>query len=87
MTLKWSNLWETIPPLNLWNFPSWEVLSNLEQKMTTVELTEEELQAFKAIYEGNCLHEYLSYSESGKLQVDGFSSLFSKLGIDLEKGE
>ena len=87
MPLSWSNLWETVPPLNLWNFPSWEVLTNLEQRMKTVDLTDEELQAFKNIYEEQCLYEYLSYSESGKLQTDSYSSLFSKLGSDLKEGE
>lgn len=55
--------------------------------MKTVELTEEELQVFKTIYIDNALYEYLSYSESGKLYVDWYSSLFIKLGINLNKGE
>ena len=55
--------------------------------MKSIELTEEELQVFKNIYDDNCLYECLSYSESGKLQEDGYSSLFTKLGIKVKEGE
>ncbi len=56
---------------------------NMVVKMKTIELTEEELAAFKQIFEDNELWEYFSYSESGKLCQDAYSSLCSKLGISL----
>jgi hypothetical protein len=48
-----------------------------------IELTKEELEAFKLIFNDNGLADYLSYSESGHLCNDKFSSLFTKLGITL----
>jgi hypothetical protein len=51
--------------------------------MKTIELTEEELEAFKVIFINEQLGDYLSYSESGKLCKDSYSSLFTKLGISL----
>jgi len=48
-----------------------------------VELTKEELEAFKLIFLNEQLNEYLSYSESGHLCGDEYSSLFTKLGINL----
>ena len=86
MKLTWSELKDSIQPLNLWNFPSWEVLQTRGTTMKTIELTEEEIRAFRAIYITEQLSEYLSYSESGKLFKDEFSSLFVKLGINV-KGE
>ena len=55
--------------------------------MKTIELTEEELQAFRDIYDENALYEYLDYEEGMEepvVKVDRFSSLFKKLGINLE---
>jgi hypothetical protein len=51
--------------------------------MKTIELTKEELEAFKVMFLDNELADYLSYSESGKLMKDAYSSLFTKLGINL----
>ena len=86
MKLTWSELKDSIPPLNLWNFPSWEVQLTKGKKMKTLDFTEEELAAFKELYITEQLSEYLSYSESGNLFKDEFSSLFVKLGINV-KGE
>lgn len=83
MKLTWAELKDSIPPLNLWNFPSWEVLQTKGKKMKTITLTKEELEAFKVIFTNEQLGDYLSYSESGKLGEDGYSSLFRKLGISL----
>lgn len=49
--------------------------------MKTIKLTKEELEAFKLMFEDNDLTDYLSYSESGHLCEDAYSSLFRKLGI------
>lgn len=51
--------------------------------MKTINLSDEELEAFRSMYEDNGLWEYLSYTESGKLAKDAYSTLFSKLGINL----
>lgn len=51
--------------------------------MKTITLTKDEQEVFKRIYEENDLWEYLSYTESGKLAKDAYSTLFSKLGINL----
>ena len=51
--------------------------------MKTINLTDEELEAFRNMYEDNELWEYLSYYENGKLAKDAYSTLFSKLGINL----
>jgi hypothetical protein len=48
-----------------------------------VNLTKEEQEAFKVMFDDNNLKDYLSYSESGKLYEDEYSSLFRKLGISL----
>ena len=37
MKLTWSELKDSIPPLNLWNFPSWEVQLTKGKKMKTIE--------------------------------------------------
>jgi hypothetical protein len=52
-------------------------------EMKTINLSDEELEAFRNMYEDNELWEYLSYYENGKLAKDAYSMLFSKLGIDL----
>ena len=51
--------------------------------MKTIELTKEELEAFKVIFTNEQLGDYLSYSESGTLCEDAYCSLFRKLGISL----
>jgi len=51
--------------------------------MKIIELTKEELEAFKVMFANEQLVDYLSYSESGKLCEDEYSSLFRKLGISL----
>ena len=56
-----------------------------------VELTEEEVEAFKTIYYEAELIDYLEaeYDEESEECVaieTAFSSLFTKLGIDLEQG-
>jgi hypothetical protein len=81
MKLTWSEL--KIPPLNLRNFPCWKVQQPLVQSMKSIELSEEELEAFKVMVINEDLEGYLSYSESGKLMEDTYSSLFAKLGITL----
>jgi len=86
MKLTWAELKDSIPPLNLWNFPCWEVQQTKGNKMKTSELTKEELEAFKVIFTNEQLEYYLSYSESGKLCEDSFSSLFTKLGV-LNRGD
>lgn len=53
--------------------------------MKTITLTDEELEAFQTMYEDNALWDYLSYSESGKLAKDAYSTLFSKLDINLHE--
>lgn len=80
MKLTWSEL--NLPPLNLWNFPCWEVQQPLVQRMKTIELTKEELKALQFMFDED-LKAYLSYSESGKLCEDAYSKLFRKLGINL----
>jgi hypothetical protein len=85
MKLTWSEL--KIPPINLCNFPSWEVQLTKGKKMKTITLTKDELEAFVFIYNDALLKEYLFYSESGKLQKDSYASLFIKLGINLRIGE
>ena len=82
MKLTWSELKDSIPPLNLWNFPSWEVLQTKGKSMKIIELTEEEQEALQFMFDED-LKSYLSYSESGKLCYDAYSSLFRKLGINL----
>ncbi len=84
MPLTWSDL--LLPPINLWNFPEWKVPSLMkENKMTTIELTEEELIAFKGIYFDNELQEYMSFDVNGNLLKDKYFTLFTKL--DCVKGE
>jgi len=51
--------------------------------MKIIELTKEELDAFKLIFLNEQLNEYLSYSENGHLCCDEYSSLFAKFGINL----
>jgi len=85
MKLIWAELKDSIPPLNLWNFPSWEVQLTDGKTMKTIELTKEELEAFKVMFDNEQLGDYLSYSESGTLCEDEYSSLFRKLGIELER--
>ena len=82
MKLTWSELKDSIPPLNLWNFPCWEVLQTTGKQMKTIELTEEEQEALQFMFDED-LKAYLSYSESGKLMEDTYSKLFRKLGINL----
>jgi len=51
--------------------------------MKPIELTKEELEAFKIMFDNEQLVDYLSYSEGSKLCEDEYSSLFRKLGISL----
>jgi hypothetical protein len=51
--------------------------------MKTIELTKDELEAFKVMFTNEELGDYLSYSESNKLCEDEYSKLFRKLGISL----
>ena len=43
MKLTWSELKDSIPPLNLWNFPCWEVQLTKGKKMKTDNEVEEML--------------------------------------------
>lgn len=84
MPLTWKSLDDCLPPLNLWSYPAW-VVPSLKEKETEVliELTEEEVKAFKNIYEDNACYEYLTYTEEDVLLKDAYATLFTKLGIDV----
>jgi hypothetical protein len=84
MPLTWASLEDSILPLNLLNFPAWQfpLEKKLEKKML-VELTEEEVEAFKVMCDDNDLYAYVSYGKDGSVTQDAYATLLTKLGIDL----
>jgi len=76
--LTWADL--VLPPINLWSLPSWKAPLILEkkkgEKMKTIELTDEELEAFITIYNDNALWEYVDEFDN---ETKAFSTLFNKL--------
>lgn len=86
MPLTWASLEDSIPPLNLLNFPAWQVLLEKKQEkdMHTIELTDAEYETLHEIIQDYDLIGYLvEYNEEGELEDNIINSLFTKLGIDL----
>lgn len=86
---NWLSYLLSIPSQHLFAFnPDEPILETLEVIVQQLKdgsnyLTTEEFEAFSNMYEDNSLWEYLSYHENGKLAKDAYSTLFSKLGINL----